>query len=898
MKNNHTIRALWGLSVFALLSGSTFSLAESPATLLASWSFDDRVETRYVDGIEGQALAMGNDASRVVTRNLGQLKSATISLWMRPTACHKAYSSLVSSPGWEGTAPHFLLLNDGRVRFSVKEASAVDVSSKTVLLDRMGDWVHLAAVVDGEENEFRLYVDGKLDQAVPYTLPAPLDLRELWWGAWNKGDRYLNGALDELRVDSKPLSSADIASLADQATIDVAPLARWKLDGDASDSQGKRHASLEKNANANRTPTHLFESVLKTHDELYGYANLAGGVRGDAYQGDGRTTKLIRKAEHAPQLGDRFSVESWIAPQAYPWNWAAIANQEKENKSGWFFGISARGFLGLHLAIDGRWIQFNTEDKIPLLQWSHVMATYDASAGAKLYINGELVASHGPRGAFTPAPDQDLWLGQSHTKTYPEATERRYSATFLSAMVLEGLLDEVRIHDGVLTPEEARKAYERFTPEVAQPLQYHALPSGPDGPAEFGAVHTRLNYAPAWERPWKIGDYADILVRFDENPTKIVFWRGMNYAANYVSENNFWSGDQSLECNSPETGCYEHMADKRCEYAHARIIENHDARVVVHWRYAVIGIDGTCLRVNPDTEWGDFADEYFTIYPDGVTVRHPIAQDVRGGYQWQETTLFTQPGLRPEDMVEDAALTLANREGEAYTYNWADGPPKTFEKPANANIQLTNFKAQYKPFVIFEPGVVIRALGIGPNGDFSKFPCWNHWPIAQLRNDGRKALAADRTASFALSDGRPKLRFGPNRSHSAVFLYGMTDKPISELVPLERSWNTPPAIAVEDNALKAEYNKFQRAYVVDATAEIKKVTLTLAGSEDSPVYHPAFVLKNWGKRDVKLRVDGKRIPRGKDFRYGFQQTVDGADLVVWVKVRGTKELKVKFDETK
>ena len=47
--------------------------------------------------------------------------------------------------------------------------------------------------------------------------------------------------------------------------------------------------------------------------------------------------------------------------------------------------------------------------------------------------------------------------------------------------------------------------------------------------------------------------------------------------------------------------------------------------------------------------------------------------------------------------------------------------------------------------------------------------------------------------------------------------------------------------------------------------------------------NPAFVVKNWGDASVTLTLDGKAIPRGKDFRCGHRPTLDGTDLIVWIK---------------
>ncbi|MEN9470079.1 MAG: hypothetical protein RL630_1812, partial [Verrucomicrobiota bacterium] len=599
------------------------------------------------------------------------------------------------------------------------------------------------------------------------------------------------------------------------------------------------------------------ETVTKVNDLVTGFPTSTEGVSGNALKLDGLATHLIRKADKAPKLGEAFSFEGWVALQEYPWNWSAIVNQEREHKEGWFFGISGEGRLGLHVAKDGKWIECNSKSQLPLLKWAHVAGSYDPASGLKVFINGKLEGEIQTTGPITPAQGVDLLVGLSNTKTFPYRTERKYSASFLSPMLIDGLLDEVKIHNRALTEAEVAQSYAAVQPKVAQPLQFRRMPSGPEGPGEFGAVYTRLNYAPEWERHWRVGEYPDILVRFDESPSRVVFWRGTNYGACYVSENGLWAGDQSLEVNSAETGCYEHMADKKCEFSTAKILESNDARVVIHARYASVGIDGKFLNPDPLTGWGLWSDEYFTIYPDGVTVRHVVATNHHGGGQWQETLLYNQPGDRPEDTVDLKAFSLANEKGESHTYSWEDGPPlkwkdpsspeRNFRIPADPNIQLVNFRSQWKPYLVFEPGVIIEGFGIPPSTDYSRFPCWNHWPVAQLPNDGRKALVSDRPSHFSLSSSRPKIHRA-NGSSEARFLYGMTDQPVENLAPLSRSWNSAPAVTLAGSDFESQgYNKNQRAYVFKCTdPKVDKLEFTLDASNDSPIQNLAFVVKNWG----------------------------------------------------
>ena len=69
---------------------------------------------------------------------------------------------------------------------------------------------------------------------------------------------------------------------------------------------------------------------------------------------------------------------------------------------------------------------------------------------------------------------------------------------------------------------------------------------------------------------------------------------------------------------------------------------------------------------------------------------------------------------------------------------------------------------------------------------------------------------------------------------------------------------------------------------------------TLEATPESPIHNPAFVVKNWGNRPASLTMDGKEIPRGKDFRFGRNKTLEGTDLVVWVKTKSDKKTSFKI----
>jgi hypothetical protein len=308
--------------------------------------------------------------------------------------------------------------------------------------------------------------------------------------------------------------------------------------------------------------------------------------------------------------------------------------------------------------------------------------------------------------------------------------------------------------------------------------------------------------------------------------------------------------DQSWEIGGPH-GCAEHMADKRGRFDHVRLIENTDARVVVHWRYASIDVG----YVFGST--GVWADEYYTIYPDGVGVR--CVEGIDGG--WQDTQFLSQPGTTCLDNIDLTALTVADMSGRSEDLTWR--PPNGI--PANpikdACIKRINFKSKWKVFAIYREGAEISQWGAQEQSKHTGDPFagpWNHWPVGLNPSDGRYAVASDRVTHAALGGA----------SHTGdTILYGFTDQPAASLVSLARSWNHPPAVENVRGGESQGYDRSQRAYVLAATA--KPISLTLSGSKDSPIHHPCFVIENWdSEAEARVTIDGKEVKPGKAFRQG------------------------------
>ena len=650
---------------------------------------------------------------------------------------------------------------------------------------------------------------------------------------------------------------------------------------------------------------------------------------------DGWGRKKARSGKISMKKGKKYPIVLWYFQDGDPsflhlyWSWAgrakklvepaALSHSNKdedyvrmkelgrkeetpERNERVFLGLNSEGHIGMRVMVNGELKECVSEAVVPLLKWSHIAGTFDKDKGINIYINGKAAGSLSVRGVVTPAKGHNLLIGKSSKRMSPSHTERGPSRSILSHMIFDGLIDEVKIYGRAMSTEQISSSYTAGKPKVKQPLQWRRMPSGPEhvhGP--FGAAYCRLRYADEWEDLWRVGPHPDILVHFDESPVRMLFWRGTAYGAIWVTEKGLFMGDQSLERTGGGSpwGCAEHMSDKQCRYSRVRLIESHSARAVVHWRYAVSDIKYEIFGADKDG-WGEWADEYYYIYPDAVSTRKQVLHSNRLHHEWQETIVLHQPGTRPEDNIELEAVTWGNMDGESKTYTWKKGD-RDDGKLRNATIQIVNLKAKNRPFIIFQPNSRPKLMRCCVEEQWTRFPWWNHWPVGQLANDGRRTGVPDRPAHSSLAqsiEDSPVIKHDEKKgTFTAVSLTGMGDKDVKGLVPLARSWNNPAELELIIGGFESEgYDRYQRAYVLTCTNKGKPSSLVfeLAASDKSPVVNPAFVVNDWGEGRAKLMIDGKQVRRGRSFRLGHRHRLEGSDLVVWIKKESTKPIIVSL----
>jgi hypothetical protein len=527
-----------------------------------------------------------------------------------------------------------------------------------------------------------------------------------------------------------------------------------------------------------------------------------------------------------------------------------------------------------------------------------------------VYIDGEEAARLSISGELTPAEGTDLIIGRVRRATlpFPSAAIHPLDPVWYS---LEGVLDEVAIWSRCLSGEEIRNLRSSVHAPAGEVLSWAKLPAGAPGAGRFGAYPCTLAYDKGWDRMRRMGPDTDVVVRFDRSGMRLVFWQGTAYEPVWVTENGKWYTDEFLEAYGPP-GCTggedcEPMSDKQTRYAHVSIVQNSDARAVIHWRYALSETrNNSGSFTDQSTGWFDWADEYWTVYPDGVAVRQQIlwsTEQADWAHEWQETIIINGPGERPEDNINYEALSLANMKGESAAYRWEpkasaafDLPrgPASFPSPEGANIQVINLKSRLKPFQIVPPDGS-RILPYNGERSYSAFEWWNHWPVAQIPSSGRPALTSDRASHSSLSHIYWGVYQRTERSLSKLLLDGLTEKAAGGLLPLARSWLTPPKMDVSSPAKGEGYDPAQRAFVVrceDGNAAALRITWLADAA--SPLVNPALVVRGWDS-GVRVRMNGKDLAPGDGLRVGHERHLDEDDLVIWMDLESEHAVSIEIE---
>lgn len=493
----------------------------------------------------------------------------------------------------------------------------------------------------------------------------------------------------------------------------------------------------------------------------------------------------------------------------------------------------------------------------------------------------------------------------------------------------DGIIDELTIHGRVLSSRDIKKAYQGSRPKRKPDLPERRFPGVHRETGDFGAYYTKLNYYDEWDALWRVSDLSDVLVRFDNMSGKLVFWRGTSFVPCWVTENGIWFTNEWLETWGADVrSCAEPLMDRHCRFSHVRIIENHEARTVVHWRYALVDAYYTPVAVNDDMR-GEWCDEFYITYPDHSGIRKMnlhYSKPMRP-HDWSEQIVVLPPGTRPEEVINSPEITLVNMRGQKHSYAWHDDLQVVLDEPEGANIQVINLKSKYRPFLILPPdpfetrdfpdddpflkakitkhkSPFFRSFNAEmgkpyrPDPVPSVYGWWNHWPIAQVPGDGRWVLNTDRASHINLTTFLQwKDHKLTDRTITRIMIQGLTDKKPEELVDLAKSWLQAPKASILKGEFKnIGYDQAEKAYVIQTKNNGRPTLLQmeLNAGRENPLVNPALIIKQWGRSPAKVYINDKPVPTGPLCRIGHASTLEGVNLVIWLKLESTRPVKLSI----
>jgi hypothetical protein len=407
--------------------------------------------------------------------------------------------------------------------------------------------------------------------------------------------------------------------------------------------------------------------------------------------------------------------------------------------------------------------------------------------------------------------------------------------------------------------------------------------------------------------PVRVANWADaVRIRFPGLPYSMVF-KPPSVAAYRTREGLMCANGYSETMIGGES--YEWVQDQEIRHIRIWAEEATPARAVVRFRGALVNhryvIAHTEAPSGSPYGEGDWAEEVFYVYPDGVHVRvvriyTGVAARADSGFlrqrlpgripfENQETHIMGPGGHQPPDDIAAGAVTLIRMTGETYTVPWRPYP-RFVDLFPGANIQVVNLKYEFKPYVIVPANAGFEFIPYyGSNRDlqFVEKTTVVAWPSVPVFKNGYTAALTHIV--------NPNFYERAKNTLTQVYLCGMTgaqsdpDK-AKHLVPVAQSWLNPPPLVLSGQGYRCSgYEKLERAYHLEraAGAPAEPLRFALNASAQSPLLNPALVIDGWGQAGARVLMNNHELKGGDDFRCGHEKQPPAGRLVIWLKTAST-----------
>ena len=403
---------------------------------------------------------------------------------------------------------------------------------------------------------------------------------------------------------------------------------------------------------------------------------------------------------------------------------------------------------------------------------------------------------------------------------------------------------------------------------------------------------------------------------FDKN-IKLVFWDRNNNAPMWRLTNQFQLNFEFSEGGDKVfQGCHEAMSDRQRHGQHVTVLEDNSVRKRIWWHGISLNPDYNYAGEDAGGEEKPTYDEFWTIYPDGTSVRQLVDKpkmDISGrrrswGPEFIELMPIGGSLVEAGDLCAEPALTLMDMTGRANDFH----PPvsKTFN-PDTWNWNQLIFNAHFKEglpdfYMVYSQSDKYPNTwcGLTLQGQLdwqSPRHRFSHWPVGRepYGQNVSKGLVASQSHSSYPNEvthtslvsagfyqkgtdfsGNYKIDATDGRKYrSHVMLAGVARPFDHESIKDEvHTWLFPGKVQVLSKGCRfVRNNHEERCFELSDDAHVGKCTLGIIAGERALV-NPVFRIRNWGGTScLKVKVDGKEVP--------FRSALQGGDLLLWIEKR-------------
>jgi hypothetical protein len=410
-------------------------------------------------------------------------------------------------------------------------------------------------------------------------------------------------------------------------------------------------------------------------------------------------------------------------------------------------------------------------------------------------------------------------------------------------------------------------------------------------------------------------------------PWRLLAWENGQYVPWWQIDEKLYFFSEWLETTGTRSPYdYEPISDKENRYTHVEVTELGPARVVLHWQYALCDATRRAGIFHGNT----WAEEYHTVYPDGLTVRKIIAypgnQSTAEGeprfWEVAEIDLIFAPPSTLSETITETPIRVTSTTGECYLQRWpSTGEPWLCKRdPSTSKWPAYVFRAglRNRP----EPYLVV------PNRKdyFPRRPCavcdgdhpcvllwiaphlYKHYPgfkgEYEISVEATEADMKTHPISMPLVSVLPWVHkfflapgdhaseplepdWSPKPGTSWLMLWGTSDQNDQHIESVARQWMDPPALKMIEGE-DAGFEPSENLHQINPGRE--GCEFMLSGDPHAPVIHPTFKILNWGYRPARVLVGGNPLPPDQ-----WRGTWNNHHLIVWVDMVFTASARIRFE---